>query len=313
MAFRIFSLFIFGLFSFAGSPIPASGEPEEFVPITDYKLMGEGENTLVFIPCFSCRWKSFEPFMERNIERYKMLAVTLPGHGGTGFPEIPLNTPGTPWHDNAWAAVAGLMDELGIKNAVLITHSFGTDIGVHLAYERPDLIRAFIAIDANPLDPLDQGGKTIDERLETAQEYREKYMEPLMDPDAWINFNAARSIKDPGRRLIYHGMFVATEKEVVFQYWRENLLQDINPLFKELKMTYFDLQTLSASKEDQEQARVDHLANLEAAGVPAGYQATYIHKSSHFMMEERPEVLDRMIKEIVFEGTKPDDWWPEEK
>ncbi len=77
-------------------------------------------------------------------------------------------------------------------------------------------------------------------------------------------------------------------------------------------MPYFDLQTLSATIEDQEQARADHFANLGTVGTPGGFQATFIHKSSHFMMEERPAVLDRMIEEIVFEGTAPDDWWPEE-
>lgn len=312
MPLKFFSLFILGVLFFTNSSNLALADSQEIVPITDYKIIGEGEETLVIIPCFSCRWKSFEPFMERNIKRYKMLAVTLPGHGGTGFPEIPLNTAGTPWHDNAWRAVAELIEENGIKNAVLITHSFGTDIGVHLAYERPDLVKTFIAIDSNPTDPPDQGQKSMTERLETANEYREKYMEPLMDPDAWINFNAVRSIKNPDRRFIYHGMFVSTEKEVVFQYWRENLLQDINPMFKALKMPYFDLQTLSSSKEDQNQAKVDHLEALEAVGVPEGYQAAFIHKSSHFMMEERPAVLDRMIEEIVIGGIVPEDWWPAE-
>ncbi len=308
MAVRFLFLIIFVSFPLAAQTQPAPEESENIVPITDYAIVGEGEETLVFIPCFSCRWKSFEPFMERNKELYKMLAVTLPGHGGTGFPDIPLNTAGTPWHDNAWRAVAQLMEENGITNAILVTHSFGTDIGVHLAAARPDLFAKFIALDSNPLDALDQGQTNMEQRLKTADEIRAQYMEPRMEPDAWINFNAARSIKDPERRLVYHGMFVSTEKEVVFQYWRENMLQDINPAFSGLKMPYYDIQTISAGIADQEQARENHLKMIEDAGVPLAFSAVFLYQSGHFIMEERPQLLDSMIKEIVVEGKIPSDW-----
>ena len=72
--------------------------------------MGTGETTLLLIPCMSCRWKSWEPFMLRNKEKYTMFAVTLPGFGGTQLPDIPMNTDAPLWHENAVNALSDLLD-----------------------------------------------------------------------------------------------------------------------------------------------------------------------------------------------------------
>ena len=66
----------------------------------------------------SCRWKSFEPFMARNRERYRMYAVTLPGIAQTPAPDLPLNGDEPVWHRNAIQALSNLIDRERLTNVM---------------------------------------------------------------------------------------------------------------------------------------------------------------------------------------------------
>ena len=280
------------------APVRAHREPAKIVPLPEVEKRGTGEKVLILIPCFSCGWWSFEPFMERNTVRYTMYAVTLPGHGGTAVPDLPRNTAGTPWHDNAVAALSELVDKENLKDVTIIGHFFGTRIGLEFAAARPDVVTRYIALDATPNSPRGWFKDDMPDRLKAAQKLVENQTKRFANPRNWSNFNRSSRL-DPDRRQLYHGMFMSTSKDVVLQYWRENLIKDLNPLFRGLQIPVLDVDAISLSARDPEKSRQQHLESLKTNGTPPNLKVVFVYETSHFIHEHRPELMDKLVWDFV--------------
>lgn len=263
-----------------------------------YRL-GSGDTVLLLIPCASCRWRSFDEFMQRNAERYTMYAVTLPGYGGTRPPDLPHYATSTLWHDNAAAALIALLEDEGVSRAVVVGSSFGSTIGLLLAHRRPDLVAGLVNIDGFPTNGPEVAEQNLGERLEQARQIMHQYAEPLVQPDRWQRFNTPSIIARPERKLLYHGWFMATDREAMIQYWWENMLEDRNPWLRELEGPYLDIRALRPWDEQPEETRRQAEETMAQIGTPSGYQRVFLYETPHFVMEERPELLDRLIADFV--------------
>ncbi|TDL45317.1 alpha/beta fold hydrolase [Microbacterium oleivorans] len=80
-----------------------------------------------------------------------VVSIDLPGFGGTPKPGEDLDVPAMA------AAIAGLLDRLGLQDVVAVGHSMGSQWVVELAIQRPDLITHVVAM-----------GPVVDDRHRTA-------------------------------------------------------------------------------------------------------------------------------------------------
>ncbi len=74
------------------------------------------------------------------VERHHVLAVDLPGHGGSA----PLRR-GATLRDFA-GAVASVLDHLGVGPVLVAGHSFGGQVGMSLALYRPEVVRGLLLL-----------------------------------------------------------------------------------------------------------------------------------------------------------------------
>src|SRR5688572_15462381 len=95
------------------------------ITIPEIQEIGRGGPAVLLIGCMSCRWQTWEPFMARNNSRYRMIAVTLPGFGGTPVPALPTKQPGRIWQDAALEALETVLKERNLRDVVVVGHSFG--------------------------------------------------------------------------------------------------------------------------------------------------------------------------------------------
>jgi pimeloyl-ACP methyl ester carboxylesterase len=129
----------------------ATAEPETLGGV---RREGRGSIPMVLIAGAGFGADVFDAFMKANAERYSMLAVTLPGFGGTQAPPMP--APGTSYGERTWtraaaAAVARLIEEEGIDRPVVVGHWLtGAQVALDVAIDRPDLVRAAVAISGVP-------------------------------------------------------------------------------------------------------------------------------------------------------------------
>jgi pimeloyl-ACP methyl ester carboxylesterase len=254
---------------------------------------------LLIIPCFSCRARSFESFMERNESRYSMYAVTLPGMGGTAWPSLPEDGDSVVWREHALGALSRLIDEEHLRNVTVVGHSFGATFALELAARRPDAIARLVNIDGNMVSDRSWFPERPEDRLTKARSVSATQGRLFADPDYWLRFNAVPQICVRDRALLHHGMFASTDRRVVVQYWRENLLRDLNPSLQGLRIPVLDLRAIGARVASVDSARAAYLSLLHANRAPPSVRTVFLHRTTHYVYEHRPALLDSLVAEFV--------------
>lgn len=265
--------------------------------LAEVERHGCGPVPMVLIPCMSCRWRSFDTFMQRNADAYTMYAVTLPGFGGAAVPDLPVNGAASIWHENALVALERLLETESLDSVVVVGHSFGALMALALAVRQPERIRALVLLDGSLTSDRAWFSDDPADRLADALAINADWEPRLADPDQWQSFNTP-SITDPDRRLAYHGWFMATPPHVLLQYWRENAIRDYNLALAALSVPALDLQTISPGA-DVEAARSAYLDDLRRNGGTARIRTVFLEETRHYVMEERPLVVDRMIADFL--------------
>ncbi len=287
---------------------------QKFFPIPEYQKVGSGAETLLLIPCMSGRWNQWQEFMERNQTRYTMYAITIPGFGGTPVPDLPTDGQTTPWHDNAVMALSKFIDEHQLKDLTVVGHSWGTMMSVEIAAKRADVVRRLVVLDG-AIENTTWSPKTPAERFEQANQAITNARQTYQSPDRWQSFNTPFALpagetvsRDLARQALrMHGSFLMTPKEVVFAYWRENILLDLTAATKRLRIPILDIKCLrdpqpnAAQPKTQAEQKAQHLANLQQAGIANAVKTLFFHDTPHFLMFFKAAELDKTIADFLAE------------
>ncbi len=135
------------------------------VQVEDAEVMvrevGEGEPTLVLIHGAEADSTMWEPYMEGLARGRRVIAVDLPGHGGTDAPEdLDASAKGIA----AWFST--LLEAGGLDPVDLLGHSMGGTVAIHIALEAPASVRRLVLVDTGGLCwPAGPIGKDVDKFL----------------------------------------------------------------------------------------------------------------------------------------------------
>ncbi|MGH7459740.1 MAG: alpha/beta fold hydrolase [Longimicrobiales bacterium] len=281
----------------AGTSALPSQEPRgPHLAIPEVIERGERGPTLILIPCAGCGAASWERFMEVNADRFRMLAVTLPGYDGSPRPGLPLWSATPVFQNNAVAQLAKLIESRGLSGAVVVGHSFGSTIGLRLANERPDLVSVLVNVDGLPLNPPGRRTEPIAKRVAKARaSVDDNWAIQLQSPAAFRRFNAAGSLPGAEQRLLHHGMFMASDRVSMLHYWRENFLVDTNPGFRAFRGSYLDIKAIGARIVRADSVLDAYDKTIEAVGKPVRYARVVFHDTRHWIHLERPRLLGAVI------------------
>jgi pimeloyl-ACP methyl ester carboxylesterase len=107
---------------------------------------GSGDPPLVFLHPWAGNRSFFAAQVERFLPTYRCLAVDLKGHGDSGAPADGYSMAELA-DDVAW-----LCGQVGVSGAVVVGHSMGGIVAVHLAAAHAALVRGVVVLDS-PLMP----------------------------------------------------------------------------------------------------------------------------------------------------------------
>ena len=171
------------------------------------RQVGDGEPALVLVHGAEADSGMWDPYMEGLARGRRVLAVDLPGHGGTEAPED-LDASATGVAD--W--FAALLEAEGLDSVDLLGHSLGGTVAIHIALESPSLVRRLILVDTGGLCwPAGPIGKGVDEFLRILVEGKmdeDKAREMAgeiygWDPDGEAARTSARFWAQPGVRAFF--------------------------------------------------------------------------------------------------------------
>jgi len=154
-----------------------------------YASRGRGETALIFVHGWSCDRSFWDAQMNSSAlaRGRRLLALDLPGHGESDKPAIRYSM------DLFARAIVSVLDDAGIRRAVLVGHSMGTPV-IRQFYRLHPARTAGLAIVDGPLKPfsddpasweqfiaplrgadyLEWAGKFVDERLQPATDAAER-------------------------------------------------------------------------------------------------------------------------------------------
>ncbi len=160
---------------------------------------GKGPIDMVLVSGFGSGASVFEGFLQRNAERYHMLAVTLAGFEGTAAPPMPpagTSYGAQTWTHGAITAVTNLIAEKKLVRPVLVGHFVnGTQVAARIALERPELARALVLLAGSPrFEPTETSpywpkGMTLEQKVKAVDEFLAPRWFKTVTRKTWVNGN----------------------------------------------------------------------------------------------------------------------------
>lgn len=240
-----------------------------------YSAAGKGETVLVLIHGWTCDRTLWDAQIQGLKDRYRVLAVDLPGHGASE------TAPDYSMKRFARAAEAVMRKE-NVRRAVLVGHSMGGAVMLEFARLFPEKVAAIVAVDAMMPDSVAaQGLIPFAARFEgpQAREVREKMVAGM--------FTEATT---PEMRAKISKVMLGTSPETAAgamkgiadqSVWRDDVI-DV-PL----------LEILAGSNRNiTEEALKKRFPRAKVVRVPG---------AGHFLQIEKPEEVNRIIVEWLKE------------
>ncbi|MEZ6318456.1 MAG: alpha/beta hydrolase [Phycisphaerales bacterium] len=281
-----------------------------FTPVAEAVVRGEGPIDLVLVPDFAMDASVWADFMARHEHEARMVAVTLPGFGGSAAPPEPgampefdaEDEPPTPWVDNAVEAITVVIEEKGLDRPVVVGHGFGAMLAFRLALEHPELVGGVVALDGAPAtllypEPLSRADRTrsvtgslMAQFTRMSEEQWHERMRTLMT-EGVRDEEAAGQLAEVAAR---------TARDVGARYMLEYHLTDLTGRLREIEAPVLVLAAAGdvpvqrvRGEERLHRAWYNYLAGL------GDCELDFVPGSRHFVMDDAPEFVDGMLERFL--------------
>lgn len=290
------------------APPPA---PTTVTPLAHVEERGTGPITMILIPGLSCDWRIYDAFMTRNASKYRMLAVTLPGFGGSTAP--PIAADASPmdgkWLLNAQAAILKLIQERKLDKPVIVGHSLGGHLAIQLAAGHGEHIKSAISIDGLPLFPPPPPGQpdTAEARATMVKQFG--IMMNSMPVESWADGqkrSVAMLVTDPARAKVLGEICAEVPKANTVEYMLEMIGSDLRPQMGKIQIPLLTISAVSNDAGPEMAANIRAVVRDEFKGASPSVKLVTFEDSRHFIMDDRPADLDQAIATFLA-GGKVDD------
>jgi pimeloyl-ACP methyl ester carboxylesterase len=129
-----------------GLPIVMAAPAQQFAHVDGvrvrYLVEGAGPKAIVLVHGWTCAgsfWRA--QFADLLAAQYKVIAIDLPGHGGSDKPKIEYSV------DLFARAIDAVMVHAKVPRAVVAGHSLGVPVVMQFIRDHPEKAQAFIAVD----------------------------------------------------------------------------------------------------------------------------------------------------------------------
>ena len=215
---------------------PDASAQGERTPLAHVETRGSGDIHLVLIPCSGCDWRSWDVFMQRHAHRYTMHAVTLPSPDGQAMLPDPRDATDTPALDRAAQAVAEYVADQQIGPVVLVGHSMGAVVALHVTLTYPDRVTKLILEDWGAVHPASLTLNT-EERIAAGRQAAARIR--AMSPETFVSTFAPmleEAIADSARAATYIDMMRAAAPPAAAQITYEMRMLDLRPRLREIDL-----------------------------------------------------------------------------
>jgi pimeloyl-ACP methyl ester carboxylesterase len=248
------------------------------VPIS-YTDTGKSDTTLLFVHGWCINKSYWADQAAYFVKRYRVIAIDLPGYGDSGKNR-------KTWDVNTFATdVNAVIDQLKLKNVILVGHSMSGTIVLQAAVNQPDKVIGLVGVD----NFKGQGTPP-----QTAAQKKE-----IADAIAAMR----KDFKKVASQWFNEGLFYKTTSKAI----RERILNDVAhadtaaAIGSMEQQAYDDVPNLIKSKKKLYLINSDYQPNdttwLVKNKIP--YQLLIVHNTGHFPMVEAPKEFNARLDEVL--------------
>jgi pimeloyl-ACP methyl ester carboxylesterase len=247
-----------------------------------YTACGKGDMTLLFVHGWGITKEYWKAQMKHFCGRYRVVAIDLPGFGQSGKERNDWN------FDEYTEDIKAVIDQLELKNVILIGHSMSGDIVLNVANKYPTAAIGWVGI-----DNLQQPGSPM-----TAEQQRQAdtfFMQLSSHFDSTVSLYVKKSLFQP-----------TTDISVVNRVMNDILTADSTIAIKVLRAV-----TVVAQREQELMSRLPkklYLINSDV--VPTrldslnkycryGCEVVTIHATGHYPMVEKPDDFNAALEKVI--------------
>lgn len=286
------------------APAFAQDMPLDITPLGDVEIQGEGKIDLILIPGVGQNWQVWTDFMNRNQDRYRMHAVTLPGFDGTQPPPERENDRiiSTPWLDNAEAAIVAYCDEMQLDNPHVLGHGMGGHLALRVALNHSERVASGISVVGPPALPI-AGNPQLLTRENRIAMVNGQFLPGLqgMSQGQWRANQERRpkGLVTNQARADWLGRMISREpRDVIIQYQMEFAISDITDQMDASDEPMLLIANIRADLDEQK--RPIAFANWDMQVANALSTTLVFFEDTNFYLQfERPVALDNAVWAFV--------------
>ena len=246
----------------------------------DYTDTEKGDTTLLFVHGWCINktyWSDQVSYFKRS---YRVVTIDLPGFGQSGKNQ-------KKWDVNAFGKdVSAVIQQLKLKNVILVGHSMAGDIIVQAAINTPEQVIGLVGVD-------NFKNLRIDSKLtkKDSEDYKK----------------AVDSLRHDFKRIAFdyfkHDLFYKTTSKAI----RVRILNDVahadpNIAADCMELSNFDeFVALTRTKKKlcliNSDVKPTVITGFKAKGIP--FQIWYIHDTGHFPMVEKPQEFNALLSDAI--------------
>lgn len=192
-----------------GLPMTAVAPSADGLPV-HYEAHGSGQPALVFVHGWSCDRSYWSGQVVAFAGRYQVVAIDLAGHGESGLGR-------RSWTMRAFADdVVAVVDQLGLREIVLVGHSMGGDVIVDAALRLRDRVAGLVWVDVyRSLGEISSVGEVEEfvrpfreDFVTTTREFVRRMFTPDADPDLveWVAADMSAAPPDVAVNAMEHSV-----------------------------------------------------------------------------------------------------------
>lgn len=255
--------------------------------VIDYEISGSGDFTLFFVHGSYIDRSYWRSQVDHFNPDYSVVTIDLPGHGKSQAKRKHWSV-----QDYAFDVIA-VVEQLELKNVILIGHSMGADVNLIVANHDPSLIIGFISIEnfknaATPIPPQHEDHvKHILRSLEVDfANTNEQYVRLALITEGTPHEIADRIVDAYRTACAPMGLELMAEFFKLYELERD--------LLPKLKFTLYLINV--------EYLPVDENPLKMYAG--HGYNIQHMEGTCHFPMLENPDKLNELLNNAIEQITK---------
>lgn len=251
-----------------------------------YADVGGGAETILMSHCYLLDHRCFEAQIEFLSASCRVIAYDQRGHGNSGKPQRGYAL------DALCSDAVSLIESLGGDPVHWVGLSTGGFVGLHVALQRPDLLRSLVLIDTSA-DKVGWRGHGRYQIFFSA--LRRQGFGPLMSPLMKALFGHG-FLSDPGRaaeREMWRERIIANDRGAIIEFGKGIARRtDLRGRLKEIRVP-----TLVVVGEHDASTPLSHARRL-AAGIP-DTRLAIIAGAGHVCTIEQPQAVSRALGEFL--------------